>query len=611
VSSSYTLAVGKAPFHASKPEKILVNVAKGEYAWPEVGKHANAIPDDLHNLVSQILVDETSRPSLDAIVSHDFLKIGFVPDTLGREAISCMPEWPVNLANTAIVKQGYSKGWYKQCKASGVGEYAPGKFFSLVGDSTCGSIYRECEREAEAGKMPLIPIPDGFFYIPFVSEEGEGSVGGLQDMKDVELISSHKIQAPVKTKKNIADTVKIIPRQEQGLELRDSFPPMPSIDMPPASSCTSIRRVSLRSASRRAKLAPQETLIPAPAPAIKDKKAQPEPIINERGPRGPFRTRSIQIATRTTSRTTAQPEVEPTEPTKPIQTTSCNTARANAYQSEAVQSTCTTSNTHSRTAASKATTLGSLQVPMAKDTTQVSTSELLILPSTRFTSLELQERTTSKGSPINVYTNLTTILTRVEELRNNIAAALESRYNASAALYNWNSPTDQLPFVSKWVDYSKKYGIGYILADGRVGLVANSTDDKPLTHTVVDDGCKYLKINYSKTSLDTVPFVFFTQADDGRLEEETMSEADRKQNGILWAKFGRYMCNNMNDPIPTGAGRQEEGLFTIVRYYQRLGNVSVWGFSNGCFQVRLSHLYSLSFIHSHFPAFSNRLILRA
>ncbi|KAH8692450.1 kinase-like domain-containing protein [Phaeosphaeriaceae sp. PMI808] len=74
---AYTLAVGRAPFHALKPEQVLLRVAQGEYVWPDLKQHENDIPDDLHELVSHILVDEHLRPSLDTIVSHNFFKMGY------------------------------------------------------------------------------------------------------------------------------------------------------------------------------------------------------------------------------------------------------------------------------------------------------------------------------------------------------------------------------------------------------------------------------------------------------------------------------------------------------------------------------------------------------
>ena len=40
----FTLAVGKAPFHASKKEEIYKKLQHREYSWPDLKKHPNIIP---------------------------------------------------------------------------------------------------------------------------------------------------------------------------------------------------------------------------------------------------------------------------------------------------------------------------------------------------------------------------------------------------------------------------------------------------------------------------------------------------------------------------------------------------------------------------------------
>lgn len=206
--------------------------------------------------------------------------------------------------------------------------------------------------------------------------------------------------------------------------------------------------------------------------------------------------------------------------------------------------------------------------------------------STKFAALGSKRLTGTHDSLVNLYADPVTILARAEELRNNIITALASSHNALSALHNWKTPANNLPFVSQWVDYSKKYGIGYILADGSVGIVVRHTDYKPLTHAVVDHGYEYLKATDGNPCPETVPFNFFAQANDGSLKEFTMSEANRKQHGNLWAKFAQYMWNRQNEQMSIRARERGERPITIVRYYQRVGNVGIWGFSDGCFQVR-------------------------
>ena len=69
---SYTLAVGKAPFHAASKEEIYKKLKAGEYSWPELSSITNDISADLRDLVSALLVPEELRPCPDKIVAHPF-----------------------------------------------------------------------------------------------------------------------------------------------------------------------------------------------------------------------------------------------------------------------------------------------------------------------------------------------------------------------------------------------------------------------------------------------------------------------------------------------------------------------------------------------------------
>ncbi|KAF1850812.1 uncharacterized protein K460DRAFT_271994 [Cucurbitaria berberidis CBS 394.84] len=414
-SLSYTLAVGRAPFHASKPDQVLFRVAKGEYAWPNLGKHQNDVPDDLCKLVSQILVDEHLRPSLDTIVSHDFFKVGYLPDVLSESALTSTPKWAAKPLSPADIKRGYTEAWYKQCKASGVGEYALGKHFSVVGDFPSSSIYRECEREAESGKMPIVPMPQSAIYVPFIYKRGKGGLENIKE-REVSAISSQSIQS--------SSSSMFICREYGGC---------------PSPSC----------------------------------------IKSQESCKGYF---SHGIFTRSRNR-------------------------------------CTSDEAHT-----------------------------------------------------SLYIDISTVLARARELRDNIITALTSSSEFSSAFCDSRSIIDHLPFVCKWVDYSKKHGIGYVLATGSVGIIANHTDNMPITHTVVEHGSKHFQKNCDGSK--PISFAFFMQADDGSLEEVTMTDAVRKQHTTLWAKFARYLCKQIKEQTTGPSSEEGERPTTIVRFYQRLGNVS-------------------------------------
>ncbi|KAH8692451.1 hypothetical protein GQ44DRAFT_832867 [Phaeosphaeriaceae sp. PMI808] len=338
--------------------------------------------------------------------------------------------------------------------------------------------------------MPLVPMPRGAIYVPFVYMRGKGNTGGLENAKDRELpiISSHLIESSINTKYNIPNPVESLLSKQRCTEQHD-----------PGNTAHLRARPSAFSYA--------ETTQAARRPAVTYPKTVSE------------------IA----SVVTAEPKaIVPTPKLNSI-TTEQLPARS------------------------------SISVIELHPTGQISSSVVSPVPSAQAVAPKPKNVIASDESLISVYADPDTILARAEELRNNIITALTSDRNSVPTICNSKPMPDHLPFVSKWAEYSKKYGIGYVLANGNVGVVANHTDDKPLVHTVVDHGCIYLKTIYDSRTLKAVPFTFFMQADDGSLED-------------------------LNEQMPIRTKEKKEQPLTIVRYYQRVGNVSVWGFSNGCFQ---------------------------
>ena len=120
----YTLAVGRAPFHAAKREDIYRKLKACDYQWPDLAKVPNEITDDLRDIVSLLLVHEDERPTPDQIVAHPFFKLGYIPLKLDSECTSRVPKWPKNRPPTAsTIKRGYTEEWWALCKSSAVGEY--------------------------------------------------------------------------------------------------------------------------------------------------------------------------------------------------------------------------------------------------------------------------------------------------------------------------------------------------------------------------------------------------------------------------------------------------------------------------------------------------------
>jgi myosin-1 len=111
-----------------------------------------------------------------------------------------------------------------------------------------------------------------------------------------------------------------------------------------------------------------------------------------------------------------------------------------------------------------------------------------------------------------------------------------------------------------------------------------------VTNVVVRNGFSYLQD--SKKDLDTIgqiPLEYYECQDDG-LKQIAVGPERKKLAGIVWAKFGRYMCQQLGQAerrVSSEASPCQNSTF--VRFYERLGAVGIWGFSDGCFQVSQNH----------------------
>ena len=114
-----------------------------------------------------------------------------------------------------------------------------------------------------------------------------------------------------------------------------------------------------------------------------------------------------------------------------------------------------------------------------------------------------------------------------------------------------------------------------------------STSRHPVTNVVVRNGFSYLLD--SKKDPDTIgqiPLEYYECQNDG-LKQIAVGAERKKSTAIVWAKFGRYMCQQLGQAERrTGNDASRGQQSTFVRFYERLDTVGIWGFSDGCFQVR-------------------------
>ncbi|KAF1830333.1 hypothetical protein BDW02DRAFT_633736 [Decorospora gaudefroyi] len=517
----YTLAVGRAPFHAAKREDIYRKLKAREYTWPDLAKNANEITDDLRDIVSLLLVHEDERPTPDQIVAHSFFKLGYIPLELDSGCTVRVPKWPKNRPATAsTIKRGYTDEWWQLCKASSVGEYQPGKAFGAYGRRTNKTVARDCQKEIEAGKQPNIPFAQDVVYVPFPArvQWPHQPPGGLSEISE-EKESSSEGQALAETTGNDRTKARLpkAARREQQ--------PMPTL-----------------------KENAEPVQDPEPAPRILDKQ--------------PTRLRAVRKISNP-GRVTAGTATAPAPLRVPREARP--TTRARALKETAKES-------------SKAASTGLPDLPPLRVIKTNTRTNEKAEPASQPTTTRSAARYRTMGSDVPL-TDPVTVLARLHMFRDNLQRALEKKPARSR-----RDQPPVLPFVAKWVDYSRRYGVGYVLSDGSIGTLLPAEEHYPVTIAFTTDGFNHLrKAGNNRELAKSVALNYYTtvKKDRGLCQIEVVESRRVEEIRTVWHKFGKYMCSTFGDeekPL-----RKDPGI-SFVRFYQRLGNIGIWGFDDGSFQ---------------------------
>jgi hypothetical protein len=221
------------------------------------------------------------------------------------------------------------------------------------------------------------------------------------------------------------------------------------------------------------------------------------------------------------------------------------------------------------------------------------------------------------------------VLDNLRKFHAELKRALNSRSIVSYSC----PPETSSAIVVKWVDYTNKFGLGYILSNGSVGCIFRSslassgsvTGRIPPTCVVVRDAERHLQNRGKESYADRhqlvpvsgPPIEFYEnrleegisrvkvsprkfavtlgkEGGPGRLSRGKNEYDDRKcEKIVLWNKFAKYMTAfgrdqdyPYDDALRRMPDKSESG--TVVTFYQRFGDVGCWGFSDGYFQVRSS-----------------------
>ncbi|KAK7432590.1 Cell cycle serine/threonine-protein kinase cdc5/MSD2 [Neonectria magnoliae] len=245
-----------------------------------------------------------------------------------------------------------------------------------------------------------------------------------------------------------------------------------------------------------------------------------------------------------------------------------------------------------------------------------------MLPATLFSSSERQK---------DIFgTKPDAIMGRLHRLQTELERALNSRTMAIISSKSVAPPHPHV--VVKWVDYTNKFGLGYILNDGSVGCIlrdiptaeGNKTALLPPAGVFIRGAERHILRRQDESYPDrsqplpmTEPIKFFENNGEAGLSEVMVSpehfrvavnedgSAGKMQPGkdifqhrkreriILWKKFANYMIAYGRDDVAPveetdPAGAMSPGLkgtvAELVTFYQRFGDVGCWVFCDGHLQ---------------------------
>lgn len=227
---------------------------------------------------------------------------------------------------------------------------------------------------------------------------------------------------------------------------------------------------------------------------------------------------------------------------------------------------------------------------------------------------------------------------RVLEGLRRLQAELERALNSRSMALESERTVPHPTIVVKWVDYTNKFGLGYILSTGSVGCIFRRTPldsaeaNKgylPPACIIVKDAERHLQRREDPTYADRRQMVpmsgpsiefYENRGEEGifrskvspRNYNNVSAESDtaklapgvdewdqRKRDKItLWKKFANYMITFSKDPddaITAAAAAEDKqtdsvAAGNVITFYQRWGDVGCWGFCDGHFQVRFNRL---------------------
>ena len=631
------MLAGQPPFQASSQSEIYRRAKNVEYDWPQEGKHSNFIPEEAKDLVARLLkVDAAERPGPDEVIGHSFFSmhgsnaIPAIMEESFRYGIPGFLDLKAKPQGDVMIEGTQRLGLRDLAKHCGVG-LLQGDINAqpAVGADTHLSLYTECLIEEQSGQAPIVPVPHNMVYASKfpstiwpsleISVNKEIADVAMPDIIDVGSIRKQR------TKQANPERPRRAPVQSHAATLRAS-----AVGSRAAQGGTGMERRSATSGITQVK--------DEPVPSVRRRRGLLDelPVRPTRVSPTPSDNQSSDVAKKTRT-TRSKKMVVVDEEQEPVQK---KEALLDIAKNDVIEKPHPVrEQRHRDTAAarSRARIASNVVNEMARE---LPRDQKTVAPSATARSKSTTENLPPSNALIGPdevleflpHSSPDEVLLQLLDLQRMLEASLTRKSDSKSqfspeVIDNRSKNFKDRPVVVKWVDYTNKFGIGYILANGTVGCVFKGDDTSSPTCVVVANAESHFKRRSSPSYGDrhqivprhgpSIEFIencgleglkrVLVPPSQYQVRVSASGTADRLGPGLdvfdfekrkklcLWEKFGKYMTQTLGKSdsdtdesagtTSTSRARKAQSIAgPFVKFYQRLGNVGIWGFGDGSFQ---------------------------
>ncbi|MBE3047918.1 hypothetical protein IMZ48_36485 [Candidatus Bathyarchaeota archaeon] len=641
------MLTSKPPFQSSTTDEIYRRARERDYEWPDPETTQKFISADAKDLVASMLESPDTRPEPDAIVNHPWFQMGYMPAQSDitprlRELPPDKAEFYLEDLSEEAMARSY-EAFRDQCVECMVGSLAPVQMIRA-------QVWKEMAAEEKASLTPVIPLAEGLVYRPFEeyvreaqAQKARAGLAGPSQSRSAAVEES--------TSRSTQGTTNLLRQPPQSFAAQQRAQNRPPPTVPSASTATVTNtatfapKASVATSTARG-IAPADdiyrlaatttattsttstTTTKQPAPSLERQQITEKPRATEdprrEGPTMRSRPRReaqhVELPLRTRSEPIPRSETAAAPRTRSETIPRSDTAAAPRSK--------VPSSSHTRTLS--ATSGVEKKAPVSERATSSAPATVRSRPKEMKPTSVFDPTERPRSVP---GTKPDVVLEGLRRLQTELERALNSRTMAIITSKTVTPPAHP-EVVIKWVDYTNKFGLGYILNDGSIGCVLRDIPTAEGTNVALlppvcmliqgaerhvqrrqDEG--YADRHQPVPMRQNVHF-FENRGESGLVHLPVPAEQFRVHIGrdgqpvklepgkdafqhrkreriILWKKFANYMAAYGRDdgapaevaPVARAQSPVEDtqAPAQVVTFYQRFGDVGCWVFGDGHLQV--------------------------